>query len=113
MGSKKLGVNPVRSIPEPLDGELLSGSYTSVAGGEWVAPGRSAPADIEGIIIKALAGNTGTIYITETGQPWSQGFPLAKGESVSLGVDSFAKLHIWIATAGDGFAYLAIEQVRR
>lgn len=114
MRSKKLGVNPVRSIPEPLDGVLLSDQYISVGPNIWAAPSGLIPVDkpIEGIIIKAHAGNTGTIYITEQGKGGAaHGFPLAKSESVSLGIDDFNKVHIWIPTTGDGFSYLAIETV--
>lgn len=110
-----MGRNPIRAIPDALDGVLLSGQHISAAGGEWLSPsGGVTPTDkeIEGIIVKALAANTGTIYITEVGKPGAtQGFPLAKSESVSIGTDNFDKVRVWIATAGDGFAYLAIETV--
>ena len=114
MGSKKLGVNPVRSIPEPLDGVLLSDQYVSVGPNVWAGPGGITPTNraIEGIVIKALAANTGTIYVTEQGKSGTaHGFPLAASESVSIGTDNLNKVHIWIPATGDGFAYLAIETV--
>ena len=114
MPSKKLGRNPVRSVPDPLDGVILTDQYVSVGPNVWAAPSGLVPVDkaIEGIVIKAHAGNTGTIYITEAGKSGTaHGFPLAKSESISIGTDNFNKIHVWIPTTGDGFAYIAIETV--
>ena len=115
MASKKLGRNPVRSVPDPLDGVLLSDQHVSTGPNVWLSPnGNTGVVNkaIEGIIIKALAANTGTIYVTEAGKSGTDhGFPLAKSESVSIGTDNFNKVRVWVPTTGDGFAYLAIETV--
>ena len=114
MTSKKLGSLSVRSIPESLDGVLLTDQYISTGPNVWANPNGLIDVDkyIEGIVIKALAGNAGTIYVTEKGKTGStHGFPLLKSETLAIDTDNLNKIHIWIPTTGDGFAYLAIEAV--
>lgn len=118
MPSKKLGREPVRSVSDPQDGVLLSDQHAAIAPNVWLSPGGTTggtvPVDkpVEGVVIKALAANTGTIYITEIGKNGvASGFPLAKSESISIGTDNLDKVRIFVPTLADGFAYLAIEQV--
>jgi hypothetical protein len=107
---KKYGHVMTIAVPEPLDGQLISDTVASDGPNQWL-PLSATSRRIEGVVVKALAANTGTVYIT--GAEGNQdGFPLAKGETVSVATDDLTKVKVWAPTSGDGVAFLAIEQAR-
>lgn len=106
----KYGRQFVRSVPDPLSGKIIAGQVNANGDNQWKAFASTATY-IEGVAVKALAANTGTIYVTGAGGS-SSGFPLAKGETVSIAIDDLAKVQVFIASNGDGAAYLAIEAAR-
>ncbi len=108
---KKFGRELVRAVSDPLDGALLGGSLRVDGPNEWLPLTSTNPHLIEGVVIKALATNVGTVYITGAVAN-EDGFPLAAGETVSIAIDDLNKVKVWVPTADDGVAWLAIEQAR-
>jgi hypothetical protein len=104
----KYGREIVAAVSEPLDGQLLAGQVASTGINQW-ARFATDETPIEGVVVKALAANTGTVYVTGPGGV-AAGFPLAAGESVSMAIDDLAKVYLFFAALGDGAAYLAIGQ---
>lgn len=66
-----------------------------------------------GLLVKALAGNTGAVYLGGDGQggvDLASGMPLARGESVVFQwVGSLANLMIDVEVSGEGVAWLALD----
>lgn len=56
---------------------------------------------ISTLVIKALAGNTGKIYIGDVTVAAANGFELSPGEGVSLDAANPQKLYFDAATSGD------------
>lgn len=107
----KYGREIVATIGEPESGRLLTGQQTSTGPNQYIGLGTSG-AKVEAVAVKALAGNAGTVYITQLGGVGlTGGYPLAKSEAVSLAIDSLSDIAVYVPTAGDGIAYIAIEQV--
>ncbi len=107
---KKYGRELVRAVSDPLDGKLISDTITANGPNQWKALSDTSRC-IESVLIKALAANSGTVYVTgDEGN--TDGYPLAAGETVSINTDNLTKVQIYVATSGDGFAYLAIEAAR-
>ncbi len=107
---KKYGRELVRAVSDPLDGQLISDTVVSTGANQWV-PLVAASRGVEGVVLKALAANTGTVYVTGT-EANTDGFPLAAGETVSIATDDLVKVKVYVSTSGDGVAWLAIEQAR-
>lgn len=61
---------------------------------------------VVGIIVKALAGNSGTVYVGGYGTSTGNGFPLAKSEVVFVPLSWLDQLTVASATSGDGIAYI-------
>ncbi len=102
----EFGTETVRANIEPEKGQLIAGQVVSTGPNQWVALS-AADRPIEGVVVKALAANAGTVYITGEGGA-AAGFPLAAGETVSIGIDDLSKIAVFVGTTGDGVAYLAI-----
>jgi hypothetical protein len=61
-----------------------------------------------GVAIKAFATNAGVLYISDTTPVTpGNGWPLAAGESIVLGIVQLSKLY-YIGTSGDKFAYASV-----
>lgn len=105
----KYGRELVRAVSDPLDGKLISDTVLTDGDNQWLTLSR--PRQVEGVVVKALAANMGTVYVTgDEGNV--DGFPLAAGETVSIATDDLTKVAVWVPTSGDGVAFLAIEQAR-
>lgn len=106
----KYGREMVRAISDPHSGMIISDTQVATGPNQWVALAAEAR-HIEGVVIKALAGNGGTIYVS--GAEGNQdGYPLAASETLSIMTDDPTKVKVWVPTSGDGFAWVAIEQAR-
>lgn len=105
----KYGREPVRAVSDPLQGELLNGQVRSTGVNQWL--GLSATGQlIEGVAVKALSTNTGSVFVCGRGQGQA-GFELAASESVALAIDDLVKVVIFAPANGDGVCWLAIETV--
>ena len=106
----KYGREMVRAISDPHSGMIISDTKRADGPNQWVALTTEAR-HIEGVVIKADADNTGTIYVTGA-EGNIDGFPLAAGETISIMTDDTSKVAVWVPTTADGFAWIAIEQAR-
>ena len=61
-----------------------------------------------GVYIKALAGNTDTIYVGGLTVTSANGYPLAAGEKLYLPIASTATIYLDSAVSGEGVAYFII-----
>jgi len=66
----------------------------------------SSQALTSGVNVKALAGNTGIVYVGTSGVSSSNGYELSAQESVYLEVDNLADIEIDAATNGEGVCYI-------
>lgn len=61
------------------------------------------------VTIKANAGNTGNIYVGhDAGVSSTNGFQLAKGESVEIAIDSLAKVFVIADAVAQGYSWVAV-----
>jgi hypothetical protein len=106
----KFGREMVSAISDPHPGMIISDTKRADGPNQWVSLAAESRA-IEGVVIKASADNTGTIYVTGA-EGNIDGFPLAAGETLSIMTDDLTKVAVWIPTTADGFSWIAIEQAR-
>ena len=106
----KYGREMVSAISDPHPGMIISGTNRADGPNQWVELAATAR-PIEGLVLKADAGNAGTIYVTGA-EGNVDGFPLAAGETISIMTDDPTKVKVWVPNTADGFAWIAIEQAR-
>lgn len=114
---KKFGRELVRSVPDALDGKVITGLITATSNnfqshlnGAGAAPVRNPEPYIEGVVVKAAAANTGTVYILEAGGEIANGYPLAAGQTLAIHINQLSKVHICIAVSGEKANYVAIAE---
>lgn len=84
---------------------VTHGQKTVAAAGTAEALG-SSTALLSGVRIKALAANTGNIYVGGSSVSSSDGFVLAAGEEVFIEIDDLATVYIDADTNGEGVSYI-------
>lgn len=62
-----------------------------------------------GVVVKALAGNTATVFVGVSGVTTSDGFELSAGDSVTLYVDNLADIYVISGSADQKVCYV-VEQ---
>lgn len=108
MGTGEFGTDSVRANIEPERGNIIAGSDRATGPNQWLGIGITDNRRwVEGVVIKALAANTGTIHVTGVGEGQS-GFQMAAGESVSISIDDLTKVAVFAGTTSDGFTWIAI-----
>ena len=95
-----------RIFPPPREvktGGLVT--VTSDSGGIVLASG-----EVQSVLVKALSGNSGGIYIGgENYRPYSgYGFLLEPGEAVNLDVDNFNRIYLYAVVSGDIVTYTGV-----
>jgi hypothetical protein len=85
---------------------VYTGKKAVTTAGTRVALASAQP--ITSVTVKALAGNTGTIYVGGSNVASANGFQLAKSESVSLDILDLSTVWIDSSVDGEGVTYLAI-----
>jgi hypothetical protein len=102
-------------VPITLDGEEVTANIKALgtvgSGQKTVTSAGTAEAiasstAIESVTIKALADNTGNIYVGDSGVDSTNGFVLAAGETVSLDIDNLADVYIDAGTNDDGVSFI-------
>lgn len=88
-----------------LPSAVYSGQKTVTAAGTAEALA-SSQALLSGVYIKALAGNTGAVYVGNSAVAAATGFVLAAGDLVFLEIDDLATVYIDAAENGEGVSYL-------
>lgn len=81
-----------------------SGKTSVTTAGTRVA--LAASTAVKSITIRALATNTGLIYVGSSSVSSSNGFQLSSDETVSLDLDNLNKVNIDSAVNGEGVTYI-------
>ena len=66
----------------------------------------SSQALVSGVHIKALAANTGSVYVGANPVASSTGYVLAAGESVFLEIANLATVYVDVSVNGEGVSYI-------
>ena len=98
---------PKRYVAVKPGESIGSGQKTVAAAGTAEVLGSSTAT--QSIIVKALAGNTGNIYVGGSGVTSSNGFVLAAGDTVSIDTDNLSDVYIDADNSGEGVSYLIIK----
>ncbi len=77
------------------------------AGTDQTIRAAGSQAITSGVTVKALAGNTGIVYVGAEGVAAATGFELSAKESVFIEVSDIASVWIDAATTDDGVSYIA------
>lgn len=91
-------------------GQLIAGRKVSTGANQWQRLATEVTG-IEGVVVKALATNTGEVNVNGAGGV-AEGYPLAAGDTVSIGINDLSKVYVFIAVSGEGVAYLAITDTK-
>jgi hypothetical protein len=114
MNDRGQKVNPVLANGTAWDGgvfdtpasTVLNGLVTTGTAGTAVALGTSTA--IKAVGIRALATNTGLVYVGDSSVSSANGYQLSAGESVSLAVDNLASVYINPAVDSESASYIAL-----
>lgn len=86
---------------------VLNGKKTVTTAGTRVT--LAASTACKSVTIKALAANTGTIYVGDTTVAASNGFALAASDSVTLDISNLTTVNIDSSINGEGVTYLGVN----
>jgi hypothetical protein len=64
---------------------------------------------VKSVTIKALAANTGIIYVGDTAVASTNGFALLAGDSLSLDIGNLATVNLDSSVNGEGVTYIGIN----
>jgi hypothetical protein len=103
-GGNKIGTVDVDSISSPS--APTSGKKTVSTAGTAEALVGSSTTVQEGVTVKALSGNGGTVYVGDSSVSASSGFELAAGEQVFLVVSDLANVYVDVDTGGEGVSFI-------
>jgi hypothetical protein len=101
-----------------LQVDVLSTAYptfptTPVSGKKTVTTAGTAvhldDVDCKSVSIKALASNTGTIYVGGSDVDSTNGLELAAGESIDVAIDNVSRFYIDASVDGEGVSWLAVN----
>ena len=92
-------------VAGPIDA-VASGQKTISSAG--TAETLATSTAIVSVTIKALAANTGNVYVGGSNVDDTNGFVLAKGDTVSLDVDNLADVYLDVDTNGEGVSFIYI-----
>ena len=102
-GDLSIGNVDVDSIAIPT--AIYNGQETVDLAGTAQAIG-SSQALLSGITVRALAGNTGLVYVGNASVDSTNGHELAAGVSVFIEVDNVATIYVDAATNDDGVSWV-------
>ena len=85
---------------------LTTGQTTVATSGTRVVLASSSAVNYN-VVIKALAANTGTIYVGNSSVSSSVGFTLAAGESVTIATSNLANVWLDASANSQGVSWLA------
>lgn len=114
---ERFGKSHVTAISDPHTGRIITGRVTANANnftsnliGNGALPVRIPEPSIEGVVVKADAGNTGNVVIMEAGGEIANGYILAANQSISIHTDRLSKVLVAIAVNGEIVRYIALAQ---
>ena len=94
-----------QSVSVSLPSAIVNGQETVDAAGTAQVIGASATL-VSGVTVKALAGNTGIVYVGNSAVDSTNGFELSAGEAVFIETDDVANIWVDAATNDDGISYV-------
>ena len=87
-------------------GTIYNGHTTTNAGTAVVV---KADTDIKALSIKALATNTGDVYVGDSSVDNTNGYILSADEGVDMNVNNTNVVYIDVEVNGEGICYLALD----
>lgn len=103
LGTITNNVNTVEVAPTTL----LNGKTIVTTAGSRVALAPSTTC--KSVTIKALATNTGTIYVGNSSVSSANGYQLAAGDTVSLDISNLNTVNLDASVSGEGVTYLGVN----
>ena len=94
------------NITEAFDGEPVSGQKT--VGTAGTAETLSSDTIEHYVRIKALASNSGDVFIDGSDVSSANGYPLSAGEKIELPIRDLSNIYLDTATGGEGVKYIGI-----
>lgn len=98
-------------IPEKirdLGKTIRFGQSTIAVGNTAVALNAGVEQEMKnGVIVQALSGNTGSVYVGGSTVTTANGFELQPGQATSLAIDHIEKVYINGANANDGVCWIS------
>ena len=106
------GTNADPFIPESSISSIsvptaIYNGQNTVASAGTREPLASTQAILSGVTVKALAGNSGIVYVGDNTVAAANGLELSASESVFIEVDDVATVNIDAAEDGDGVGWIA------
>lgn len=93
------------NVLETAPTTIYNGKTTVTTAGTRVV--LAASTTVKSVTIKALAANTGTIYVGDSSVASTNGFQLAAGDTVSLDLNNLNTVNIDSSVNGEGVTYIA------
>ena len=93
----------------------LSAATSDASGNKNVAsagtaePLAATATKIISVTVKAKRGNTGNIYVGDSGVSSANGFILTRGEAISLDIDDLNKVYIDADTTSEGVTFISVS----
>jgi len=84
---------------------VRNGKTTVTTAGTRVALSGASVA-VQGVVIQALASNTGIIYVGSSTVAAANGYELVGGQAIGLAIDDLSKVYIDASVNGDGVSFL-------
>lgn len=100
------GVN-IGSVDIAAPTTVINGKKTVTTAGTRVT--LAASTTVKGVTVKALAANTGKIYVGDTSVASANGFELAASESVSLDLANLNTINLDSSVNGEGVSFIAVN----
>lgn len=105
-GSGKGSVVVAGGTGEIVSSTIRSGKKTVTTAGTRVVLGTTVA---KSVTIRALATNTGLIYVGDVTVASTNGFQLSAGESVSLDISTLSRIYIDSSVNGEGVTYVSMN----
>ena len=102
-----MGLLSVQEIVNPQP-SIEHGQKTVSSAGTAEALVASSTKIRQGVYIKALEGNSGTVYVGDSDVSSSNGYELAAGDVVFLAVRDLADIYLDVSSGGEGASFLAV-----
>lgn len=100
------GVN-IGSVDIAAPTTVINGKKTVTTAGTRVT--LAASTTVKGVTVKALAANTGLIYVGDTSVASTNGFQLSASESVSMDIANLNTVNLDAAVNGEGVTFIAVN----
>jgi hypothetical protein len=94
------------AVTELPTGTLYNGQVTTNAG---TAVALTTSTAIKSVSVKALAANTGIVYVGTSSVSSSNGYELNAGEAIDIDHNDLSEVYIDVSVDGEGACYIAVN----